>query len=201
MLTKDDLYSLEEYAKIRKEFKRLAVEHRKQRQIPLGENMTIHFEDRMTVKYQIQEMLHIERTFEEDGIQDELDAYNPLIPTGQNLKATLTIEYGDPNIRAQKLAELRGVEDSVFVQVFGHDPVYAIANEDIPRSNDEKTSAVHFMRFELTDAMIRDMHSGKDFFVGIEHPKYNFTTKVSQDTQVKLCEDFNETGSLVGMVG
>lgn len=197
MLTKDDLYSLEEYAKIRKEFKRLAVEHRKQRQIPLGENMTIHFEDRMTIKYQIQEMLLIERTYEESGIQSELDAYNPLIPTGKNLKATLTIEYGDPAIRAEKLAELRGVEDLVFVQVFEHEPVFAIANEDIPRSNSEKTSAVHFMRFELTDKMIEAIQEGSDFFVGVDHPKYNFTTKVSKDTQVKLCEDFNETSSLV----
>jgi hypothetical protein len=199
MLVRDDLYSLEEYAKIREQFKRHAIAHRKSRQVPLGTNMTLAFEDRMTVKYQIQEMLHIERTFEQNGIQDELDAYNPLIPTGQNLKATLTIEYGDPDVRAQKLAELKGVEDTVFVQVFGHEPVYAIANEDIPRSNDEKTSAVHFMRFELTDAMIRDIQSGRDFFVGVDHSKYQVTAKM-QNTAV-LLEDFNENSSLVGMVG
>lgn len=201
MMVRDDLYSLEEYAKIREQFKRHAIAHRQSRQVSIGTNMTLAFEDRMTVKYQIQEMLHIERTFEQDGIQDELDAYNPLIPTGQNLKATLTIEYGDPTIRAEKLGELKGVEDTVFIQVFGHEPVYAIANEDIPRSNDEKTSAVHFMRFELTDSMIEDIHSGKDLFVGVDHPKYNFTTKVSQETVVKLSKDFDENSSLVGMVG
>lgn len=197
MLKRDDLYSLEEYAKLRQEFKRHAVAHRQSRQVPVGTNMTLAFEDRMTIKYQIQEMLLIERTYEEAGIQSELDAYNPLIPTGKNLKATLTIEYGDPTIRAEKLAELRGVEDSVFIQVFGHEPVFAIANEDIPRSNSEKTSAVHFMRFELTDEMIEAIQEGIDFFVGVDHPKYNFITKVSKDTQVKLCEDFNETSSLV----
>lgn len=197
MLKRDDLYSLEEYAKLRQEFKRHAVTHRQSRQVPVGTNMTLAFEDRMTIKYQIQEMLLIERTYEESGIQSELDAYNPLIPTGKNLKATLTIEYGDPAIRAEKLTELRGVEDSVFIQVFGHEPVFAIANEDIPRSNSEKTSAVHFMRFELTEEMIEAIQTGSDFFVGVDHPKYNFTTKVSKDTQVKLCEDFDETSSLV----
>lgn len=199
MLVRDDLYSLEEYATLRSEFKRHAVAHRKSRQVPLGTNMTLAFEDRMTVKYQIQEMLFIERTFEAKGIEDELAAYNPLIPTGKNLKATLTIEYGDPKIRAQKLAELRGVEDTVFVQVFGHEPIFAIANEDIPRSNETKTSAVHFLRFELSDEMIKDLQSGKDFFVGVDHSKYQVTAKM-QDTTV-LLKDFNENSSLVGMAG
>ena len=157
MLTAQDLYSLEQYSAHRPDYKRRAVEHRKRRQIRLGMNMTLHFEDRVTVQYQIQEMLLIERTFSPQGIQDELDAYNPLIPTGTNLKATLTIEYSDPQIRQQQLSRLRGVEDRVYVQVEGHDPVYAIADEDLDRSTDEKTAAVHFLRFEFTENMIKSL--------------------------------------------
>ena len=125
MLTHKDLHSLEEYSRIRNDFKRHAVNHRKHRQVELGDHMTLHFEDRVTVKYQIQEMLLIEKTFTSEGIQDELDAYNPLIPTGTNLKATLTIEYSDPTVRTQKLEELHGVEDRIYVKVEGHQPVYA----------------------------------------------------------------------------
>ena len=193
MLTHADLHSLEEYSKIRPEFKNAAVNHKKQRQVTVGDHMTLHFEDRVTVKYQIQEMLLIEKTFLSEGIQDELDAYNPLVPTGSNLKATLTIEYGDPTVRAEKLKELHRVEDRIFVQVFGHDPVYAIADEDMDRSNDEKTAAVHFLRFELTEEMIQDFRKmDKDVFVGVDHPSYNEVTKVNIITKEMLSKDFDE---------
>lgn len=197
MLTHSDLYSLEEYSKIRDQFKRVAINHKKQRQVPVGSHMTVHFEDRATVKYQIQEMLLIEKTFSQEGIQDELDAYNPLIPTGTNLKATLTIEYGDPLIRAEKLKELHRVEDSVFIQVYGHEAVYAIANEDMERSNDEKTAAVHFLRFELTEGMIKDFRNlDVDVFVGVDHPRYNEVVKVNTLTKELLVKDFDEVNIL-----
>lgn len=198
MLTHSDLHSLEEYSRIRTDFKRAAVNHRKNRQVQLGSHMTLHFEDRVTVKYQIQEMLLIEKTFTREGIQDELDAYNPLIPTGTNLKATLTIEYSDPEVRSQKLEELRLVEDRVYVKVEGHRPVYAIADEDMDRSNDVKTAAVHFLRFELTPEMIADLRdSSYAFTVGVDHPNYNEYTRVNTLTREMLVKDFNENSIMV----
>ncbi len=197
MLTRTDLHSLEEYSRIRDEFKRIAVNHRKHRQIQLGQHMTLHFEDRVTVKYQIQEMLLIEKTFTAEGIQDELDAYNPLIPTGTNLKATLTIEYSDPEVRHQKLQELHRVEDTIFVQVEGHTPVFAIANEDMERSNDTKTAAVHFLRFELTDEMIKDIKTlDKEFIIGSTHDSYRELVNVNTLTKEMLVRDFNENNIL-----
>lgn len=197
MLTHSDLYSLEEYSKIRDEFKKAAVNHRRQRQVRVGDHMTLHFEDRVTVKYQIQEMLLIERTYQSAGIQDELDAYNPLVPTGSNLKATLTIEYSDAVVRDGKLKELHSVEDRIFIQVYGHDPVYAVADEDMDRSDDEKTSAVHFLRFQLTEAMIQDFRkSDVDVFVGVDHPKYNEVIKVNILTKEMLVKDFDEDNIL-----
>ena len=191
MLTARDLYSLEQYSAHRPDYKRRAVEHRKRRQIKLGMNMTLHFEDRVTVQYQIQEMLLIERTFSPQGIQDELDAYNPLIPTGTNLKATLTIEYSDPEIRQQQLARLRGVEDRVYVQVEGFDPVYAIADEDLDRSTDEKTAAVHFLRFELTEDMIKALSDQQAALtVGVDHDNYSHSTPVHTGTINSLIADF-----------
>jgi hypothetical protein len=191
MLTAQDLYSLEQYSARRPDYKRRAVEHRKRRQIKLGQNMTLHFEDRMTVQYQVQEMLLIERTFSQQGIQDELDAYNPLIPTGTNLKATLTLEYGDPELRAQALARLRGVEDRVYVRVDGHDAVYAIADEDLDRSTDTKTSAVHFLRFELTTDMIAKLQENPDSLtVGVDHEHYSHSTRVQVGTTNSLIADF-----------
>ena len=198
MLTHKDLHSLEEYSRIRNEFKRIAVNHRKHRQVELGDHMTLHFEDRVTVKYQIQEMLLIEKTFTAEGIQDELDAYNPLIPNGTNLKATLTIEYSDPILRAQKLEELHGVEDRVYVKVEGHQPVYAVADEDMDRSTDTKTAAVHFLRFELTPAMIADLRdSNTAFSVGSDHSLYNHYTRVNTLTKEMLAKDFSEQPKLV----
>ncbi len=197
MLTHSDLHSLEEYSRIRNDFKRVAVTHRKNRQVQLGSHMTLHFEDRVTVKYQIQEMLLIEKTFTSEGIQDELDAYNPLIPTGTNLKATLTIEYSDPEVRASKLEELHRVEDKIYVKVEGHQPVYAIADEDMDRSNDIKTAAVHFLRFELTPEMIKDMYDlSNAFTVGVDHPDYNDYTRVNTLTKEMLVKDFNENSIL-----
>jgi glycerol-3-phosphate dehydrogenase subunit C len=191
MLTTQDLYSLEHYSTMREDFKRSAVAHRRQRQVRLGDHMTLHFEDAMTVKYQIQEMLFIEKTFDRQGIQDELDAYTPLIPTGRNLKATLTIEYGDAVIRAEKLRELHGVEHQVYVQVAGHDRVYAIANEDMPRSTDAKTAAVHFLRFEFTDEMIQDLQKDSTaLMMGVDHPTYLDHVTVNGDTATALIKDF-----------
>jgi glycerol-3-phosphate dehydrogenase subunit C len=191
MLTTQDLYSLEHYSIQRADFKLAAVTHRRQRQVRVGNHMTLHFEDAMTVKYQIQEMLFIEKTFDRQGIQDELDAYTPLIPTGRNLKATLTIEYGDAVIRAEKLRELHGVEHQVYVQVAGHDRVYAIANEDMPRSTDAKTAAVHFLRFEFTDAMIQDLqHDHTALIMGVDHPAYQDHVGVDNNTKMHLLRDF-----------
>jgi hypothetical protein len=193
MLTHSDLHSLEDYSRIREDFKRMAVNHRKQRQVQVGRHMTLHFEDRVTVKYQIQEMLLIEKTFLSEGIQDELDAYNPLVPNGTNLKATLTIEYGDPVQRAEMLEKLCRVEDKIYVQVQGHDRVYAIADEDMDRSNDTKTAAVHFLRFELTEAMINDLQNlDYDFVVGVDHSAYLEQTNVNISTKEMLVKDFNE---------
>ena len=198
MLTARDLYSLEQYSAHRPNYKRRAVEHRKRRQIRLGMNMTLHFEDRVTVQYQIQEMLLIERTFSPQGIQDELDAYNPLIPTGTNLKATLTIEYSDPQIRQQQLSRLRGVEDCVYIQVEGHDPVYAIADEDLDRSTDEKTAAVHFLRFELTQGMIKSLSENKTgLTVGVDHDNYSHSTPIHAGTINSLIADFVDQPRLV----
>lgn len=197
MLTHSDLYSLEEYSRIRNEFKQQAVTHRKNRQVEIGSHMTIHFEDKLSVKYQIQEMLLIERTFTAQGIQDELDAYNPLIPTGTNLKATLTIEYSNPELRAAMLAKLHRVEDRVYVKVEGHQPVYAIANEDMDRSNDVKTAAVHFLRFEFTPEMIKDIRDTSfAFTVGVDHPEYKEYTRVNTLTKEQLVKDFDENSIL-----
>lgn len=192
LLTKDDLYSLEEYSQLRDEFKRSAVKHRRQRQVRLGEHMTLHFEDRVTVRYQVQEMLLIEKTFSPDGIQDELDAYNPLIPTGTNLKATLTIEYSDPDTRRERLQQLNGVEDLIYVEVQGHGRIYAIADEDMDRSNSEKTSAVHFLRFEFTEAQIQDIKNGHEVSVGVDHPQYNESVWLDAATKDVLSVDFAE---------
>jgi hypothetical protein len=192
MLTTQDLYSLEHYSTMREDFKRSAVAHRRQRQVRMGDHMTLHFEDITTIRYQIQEMLFIEKTFDQQGIQDELDAYTPLIPTGTNLKATLTIEYSDAAVRAAKLRELHGVEHQVYVQVRGHDRVYALANEDMPRSTDVKTAAVHFLRFEFTDAMIKDLKANmKEITLGVYHPSYTAETEINAELWTKLVEDFH----------
>jgi hypothetical protein len=171
-LTRESLMTLEAYAKARKDFRARVIAHKKPRTVHLGEHVTLIFEDRLTIQYQVQEMLRIEKTFEEAGIQEEIDAYNPLIPDGRNFKATMLIEYEDANERKSALARLKGVEDRVWVQVEGLAKVFAIADEDLERENDEKTSAVHFLRFELTDEMADALKYGVTLAIGIDHPHY-----------------------------
>jgi len=170
-LTRQDLMSLEQYAAQRPEFRKKIIFHKKNRQVCVSDHTTLYFEDRLTVQYQIQEMLRIERIFEADGIQEELDAYNPLIPDGSNFKATFMIEYENENERRQALQKLMGIEDRVWVQVSDFDKVWAIADEDLNRENEVKTSAVHFLRFELNDSMIAALKSGADLHIGIDHPQ------------------------------
>jgi hypothetical protein len=171
-LTRSDLYSLEEYSQLRQDYRAKVMAHKKNRQVILGEHATLYFEDQLTMQYQIQEMLRIEKIFEADGIQEELDAYNPLIPDGSNWKATFMIEYEDIDERRQALAEMIGIEDKVWMQVEGYEPVYAIADEDLERDTEEKTSSVHFMRFELTPEMAAAAKQGAAIGAGIDHPAY-----------------------------
>jgi hypothetical protein len=171
-ITRDSLMTLEAYAKARKEFRAGVLAHKKPRTVHLGAHMTLLFEDELTVRYQIQEMLRIEKTFEEAGIQDEIDVYSALIPDGSNFKATMLIEYEDAEERKRALATLKGVEDRVYVQVAGGARVYAIADEDLERENAEKTSAVHFVRFELTPDMAAALKGGAELAIGVDHPAY-----------------------------
>ena len=164
--------------------------HKKPRTVHLGEHLTLLFEDELTIRYQVQEMLRVEKTFEDAGIQDELDAYNPLIPDGTNWKATMLIEYEDVAERRPALASLKGIEDRVWVQVDGHPRVYAIADEDLERENEEKTSSVHFVRFELERDMIAALKSGAAFAMGIDHPAYAFVlSPIPGPTRQALIED------------
>ncbi len=169
VITRESLMTLEAYARTRQEFRSRVLAHKKTRKVALGDSITLIFEDELTLRYQIQEMLRVERIFEESGIQDELDAYNPLVPDGSNWKATMLIEYADPDERRRELAQLKGVEDRVWVRVAGCDRVFAIADEDIERENDVKTSSVHFLRFELTDAMKQALRSGAALGIGVDH--------------------------------
>ena len=171
-ITRDSLMTLEAYARTRPEFRARVMAHKKNRTLRLGEHVTLIFEDELTVRYQIQEMLRVERVFEEAGIQGELDAYNPLVPDGSNWKVTMMIEYADPRERSRMLGRLIGVEDRVWVQVEGCARVYAIADEDLERENAEKTSSVHFLRFELERAMTQALRRGAALAVGIDHPEY-----------------------------
>lgn len=172
-LTRSDLMSLENYASQRNQFRAEVMAHKKNRQIQLGENARLLFEDRLTVQYQIQEMLRVERIFEAAGIAEELDAYNPLIPDGDNWKATLMLEYPDVSERRVKLAGLLDIENRVWAQVEGFDRVYAIADEDLDRATDEKTSSVHFLRFQFSGDMVASAKSGARLSLGIDHPNYN----------------------------
>jgi len=168
-LIRNDLLSLEEYSARRQEFKAKVISHKKNRQLSLSEHARLYFEDELTIRYQIQEMLRIEKVFEAEGIQDELDAYNPLIPDGTNFKATFMLEYDDVELRKVELAKLIGVEDQIWLQVEGCDKVYAIADEDLDRENTEKTSSVHFLRFELSEAMISKLKQSQSLFAGCDH--------------------------------
>ena len=171
-LTRQDLHSLEDYSAMRDEYRAQIIKHKKNRVLHIGPNVTMHFEDRLVMQYQIQEMLRAEKIFEGEGIQEELDAYNPMIPDGSNWKVTFMIEFPDPDERAVRLKELLGIEDATYVQVSGHEKVNPISDEDLPRETAEKTSSVHFMRFELTQEMISALKEGKALSVGIDHPEY-----------------------------
>ena len=171
-LSRQDLFSLEAYAEARPAFRKQVIAHKKLRQIALGPNATLYFEDRLTIQYQVQEMLRVERIFERSAIDEEIEAYNPLIPDGTNWKATFMIEYGDENERRIALAKMIGIEAKVWAQVQGFDKVRPLADEDLERSNDDKTSAVHFLRFELSPAMIAALKSGAAVGMGIDHPAY-----------------------------
>jgi hypothetical protein len=172
-LSRKDLYSLEEYSEIRDDFRARVMAHKKNRRLDLGENLVLFFEDRLVMQYQIQEMLKAEKIFEADGIQEELDAYNPLIPDGTNWKATMMIQYADIAERQEMLAKLVGIENQVWLRVGDHDKVYPIADEDLERATEDKTSAVHFLRFELTPSMIADIHKGASITAGVEHENYS----------------------------
>ena len=189
-ITPETLMSLEAYTKWRKVHKPEIMAHRRLRSVQLGEHLNLQFESETTIRYQIQEMLRIEKIFEEDGIQNELDAYNPLVPDGSNFKATMLIEYEDADIRRRELARLKGVERRVWIQVEGSPKVYAIADEDLERENDEKTSSVHFLRFELTEEMAAALKYGVSLAMGIDHPNYQVSLEqVARETRAALTAD------------
>lgn len=191
-LTHEDLYSLEKYAQMRTQMRAQVLEHKKPRAVAIGSNATLYFEDRLTMQYQIQEMLRVERVFEREGIEDELNAYNPMIPDGTNLKATFMLEYGDETERRAALVELKGVEDRVWMQVQGLDKVWAISDEDLERTNEEKTSAVHFLRFEFSPAMISALNKGAALSVGIDHAAYRYdVSPLASPVRAALMKDFS----------
>lgn len=191
-LSVSDLFSLERYARERPAFRTKVMDHKRARQLAVGPHTTWLFEDRLTVQYQVQEMLRAERIFEPEGIEEELASYNPLIPDGHNWKATLLIEFPDEQERRRELSKLKGIEDKCWIQVGGQGRVFAIADEDLERENDEKTSSVHFLRFELTPAMIAALRGGADLGIGIDHPHYNHSVAaVSPATRQALIADFS----------
>ncbi len=188
-ITRQSLMSLETYARERPEFRAKAIAHKRLRTVHIGEHVTLLFEDETTVRYQIQEMLRIEKTFEESGIQDELDAYNPLVPDGRNFKATMLIEYDDEKERRLALTKLKGIEDKTWLQVEGCGKVFAIADEDLERENETKTSAVHFVRFELTEEMAGALKYGVSLTVGVDHPQYSASVQLGNETRTALLAD------------
>jgi len=189
-LSRDDLYSLEEYAEIRSQMRQKVMAHKKSRNLPIGPNVTMYFEDSLTIQYQIQEMLRAEKIFDAEGIQEELDAYNPLIPDGSNWKGTMMIEYVDVDERMAALAKLIGIDRKTWVQVEGFEKVFAISNEDLERETEEKTSAVHFMRFELEPEMVSAAKNGAAINVGIDHENYmHAVTPVPENYRQALVGD------------
>jgi hypothetical protein len=189
-IARESLLTLEAYARQRSAFRERVLAHKKSRTVHLGEHLTLLFEDELTVRYQIQEMLRIEKTFEQAGIQDELDVYNPLVPDGQNWKATLLVEYEDVEERRRALARLQGIEDRVWVQVAGQPRAQAIADEDLERETAAKTSSVHFVRFELTPAMTAALKAGAGLAIGVDHPEYRATLDpVAEATRKALLAD------------
>jgi len=190
-LSRESLMTLEAYAKARKDFRAQVIAHKKQRTVHLGDHVTLIFEDELTVRYQVQEMLRIEKIFEEQGIQDEIDAYNPLIPDGRNLKATMMVEYEEERERRAALARLRDIEDRTWIRVEGCAKVYAIADEDLDRETEEKTSSVHFLRFELTREMVETLKYGVALSMGVDHPHYQAALDpVAPEIRAALLKDF-----------
>ena len=190
-LTRQDLLSLESYAEQREAFRAKVIEHKKLRRVAVGPHATLHFEDRLTMQYQVQEMLRIERIFEAAGIEEELAVYNPLIPDGRNWKATFMVEYSDVEERREMLAKLIGVERALYMQVEGFERIHPIANEDLERTTEEKTSAVHFVRFELNDAMAEAAKEGAAIHAGIDHAAYNETTTLNPEQRDSLAADLD----------
>ena len=189
-ITRDSLLTLEAYARERSAMRTRVIAHKKARTVHLGEHVTLVFEDELTMRYQVQEMLRIEKIFEEGGIQGELDAYNPLVPDGANFKATMMIEYEDVDERRDALARLKGIEDRVWVRVEGTPRVYAIADEDLERETDEKTSSVHFLRFELGPEMIAALKYGVGLGIGVDHPAYQAEIpSLGAETRAALVKD------------
>lgn len=190
-LSAADLYSLEQYHRLREEFRAKVLEHKKHRQVSLGANATFYFEDRLTIQYQIQEMLRVERIFESEGIAEELSAYNPLIPGGSNLKATFMIEFADVAERRHALERLAGIEDRLFAQVEGFGPIAGIADEDLERTSGGKTAAVHFVRFEFEPRMIAALRGGASLRFGSSHEAYAVSVTVDDTTRAALLADFD----------
>jgi hypothetical protein len=188
-IDRNSLLTLEAYAKVRKTMRAEAIAHRKLRSVQLGDHVTLQFEDEQTIRRQIQEMLHIEKIFDEEGIQSEIDAYGPLVPDGTNWKATMLIEYPDPHERKRELARLIGVEDRVFIEVEGHARVYAVADEDLDRENDEKTSSVHFLRFELNAKQREAVRAGAAVKLGCDHRNYPSHVQIAPETLASLAGD------------
>jgi hypothetical protein len=191
-LNKTDLYSLEEYAEKRGDMRAEVMEHKRNRRLAIGPNATLYFEDRLTIQYQIQEMLRIEKVFEADAIEEELETYNPLIPNGSNWKATFMLEYDDEEERKKQLGLLLGVDRAVWLKVGEHDPIVPITNEDLERETETKTSSVHFMRFELTQEMIRDLKQGTSLSAGIDHDAYRYSLEpIPANIQEALIKDLD----------
>ena len=191
MIERNSLLSLEAYAKQRREFRAKVMAHKKLRTVHVGEHVTLQFEDELLIRYQVQEMLHAERIFEEQGIQGELEAYNPLVPDGSNWKATMFIEYPEVGERRRMLEVLKGIERRVWVRIGELDRVYAIADEDLERETEEKTAAVHFLRFELSAAMRRELRKGANVTVGVDHPQYSASAELAPEVRASLAGDLD----------
>ena len=190
-IRRSDLMGLERYAEQRDAFRARVLEHKKNRRVAVGRHVTLLFEDRLTIQYQLQEMLRVERIFEPAAIEEELQAYNPLIPDGGNLKATMLIEYEDADLRRAELAKLVGIEDAVWMQAAGHERCVAVADEDLERSEADKTSAVHFLRFEFSQPAVAALEAGAALAVGVEHPRYNHSIESLPDSiRLTLLKDF-----------
>ena len=191
-LTRENLLGLEQYAEVRNAFRKAVIEHKRDRRLPLGTNATLYFEDKLTMQYQVQEMLRIERIFEPAAIVDEIEAYNPLIPDGHNWKATFMVEFADPEERRVMLNSLVGIEDHVWMKIGADEKIRPIADEDLERDTDEKTSAVHFLRFELVPAQIEALKNGAELSAGIDHPGYQVDVQpVPEDVRRSLINDLD----------